>query len=140
MGYRSSASAEISILAVNALLATLLIAQFLTQFHTRYFTLWPGDVPMRQVARRIEQEVRGKPPGSVSISATWYHTPALEYYRRAYRITALKPVDRHVHTQLEGFDYYVLNLQGDEDLQGNPPIGGLTPLFRDEFSGVVLYK
>ena len=128
------------ILAANALLATLLIAQFLTQFHTRYFTLWPGDVPMRQVARRIEQEVRGRPPGSVSISATWYHTPALEYYRRAYRITALKPVDRHVHTQLEGFDYYVLNLQGDEDLQENPPIGGLTPLFRDEFSGVVLYK
>jgi hypothetical protein len=127
------------VLALNALLAMLLIAQFLTQFHTRYFALWQFDAPMKQVAQRIGEEVRGKPPGSVSVSATWFHTPALEFYRRLYRITALQPIERHEHTQLDGFDYYVFNLKDDDDVKA-APIREAIPLFRDDFSGVVLYK
>ena len=126
-------------LALNFLLAVLLIAQFLTQFHTRYFALWQFDAPMKQVAQRIGEEVRGKPPGSVSVRVTWFHTPALEFYRRVYSITALQPIERHEHTQLHGFDYYVLNLKDDDDVKG-APIRDMTPLFRDDFSGVVLYK
>jgi hypothetical protein len=125
--------------ALNALLATLLIAQFLTQFHTRYFALWQFDMPMKQVARLIEEEVRGAPAGSVSVSATWFHVPALEYYRRVYRIAALQPIERHEHTQLDGFDYYVLNVKDDDDLK-SAPIPKVIPLFRDDFSGVLLYK
>lgn len=127
------------VLALNALLSILLIAQFLTQFHTSYFALWQFDAPMKQVAQKIGEEVRGKPPGSVSVSATWFHTPALEFYRRVYRITALQPIERHEHTQLDGFDYYVLNLKDDDDVKA-APIRDAIPLFRDDFSGVVLYK
>ena len=126
------------ILALNFLLAMLLIAQFLTQFHTRYFALWQFDAPMKLVAQRIGEEVRGRPPGSVSVSATWFHTPALEFYRRFYRLTALLPIERHEHTQLRDFDYYVLNLKDDDDLKGTPPIGRLILLYRDDFSGVLL--
>jgi 4-amino-4-deoxy-L-arabinose transferase-like glycosyltransferase len=125
--------------AVNVLLATLLIAQFLTQFHARYFALWQFDMPAKQVAQRIAGDVRGKPPGSVSVSATWFQIPALEFYRRVYKIAALHPIERHEHTQLNGFDYYVLNVKDDDDLK-SVPIPDATPLFRDDFSGVLLYK
>lgn len=135
----ASQSPKPRIRALNALLATLLIVQFLTQFHTRYFALWQFDMPMKQVARLIEEEVRGAPAGSVSVSATWFHVPALEYYRRVYRIAALQPIERHEHTQLDGFDYYVLNVKDDDDLK-SAPIPNATPLFRDDFSGVLLYK
>jgi hypothetical protein len=125
--------------ALNALLAMLLIAQFLTQFHTRYFALWQFDMPIKQVARLIEEDSRSAPAGSVRVSATWFHVPALEYYRRVYRIAALQPIERHEHTQLDGFDYYVLNVKDDDDLKSHP-IPNVIPLFRDDFSGVLLYK
>lgn len=120
--------------AVNALVAMALIAQFLTQFHTRYFTLWQFDAPMRQMARRIGDEVRGKPPGSVSVSVERYHTPAIEYYRNVYHLAALKPVERHEIILLRGFDYYIF----DDDVSATPEAIRLVPLYKDEFSGVVL--
>ncbi len=135
----ASQSPKPRIRALNALLATFLIAQFLTQFHTRYFALWQFDMPMKQVARLIEKDSHGAPDGSVSISATWFHVPALEYYRRVYRIAALQPIERHQHTQLQGFDYYVLNVKDDDDLKA-ASIPAVIPLFRDDFSGVLLYK
>lgn len=126
--------------AVNGLLALLLIGQFLTQFHARYFALWEFDAAINRVAHRLQDEVRGQPPGSVSVSASWFHTPALEFYRRVWRMTALKPVDRHERTRLNGFDYYVLNVKEDDDLKGVTLAPGLTPVFKDDFSGVVLAK
>ncbi len=124
------------VLALNTLLAMLLIAQFLTQFHTRYFALWQFDAPMKQVALRIGEEVRGKPPGSVSVSAEWFHTPALEFYRYRYRIAALKPVERHDTTLLRDFDYYVL----DSEVNETPAALRLIPLYRDGSAGVLLAR
>ena len=63
------------------------------------------------------QGLRRKLPNSVSLSATWYHQPALEFYRNYYHIAALKPVERHAKTFLNGFDYYVLNLKDDDDVR-----------------------
>jgi hypothetical protein len=120
--------------AVNAVLAILLIAQFLTQFHTRYFALWEFDAAMKQVAGRLREEVRGRAPGSISVSVELYHTPALEFYRRVYRLAALQPMERHGATLLRDFDYYVL----DEDVSGTPGALRLIPLYRDDFSGVLL--
>jgi hypothetical protein len=120
--------------AVNGLVAMALIAQFLTQFHTRYFTMWVFETPMKQMARRIGEEVRGKPPGSVSVSVEWFHTPALEFYRNVYHLAALKPVERHDTMQFRGFDYYVF----DGDVSGTPEALRLIPLYKDDFSGVLL--
>ncbi|HEX5323916.1 MAG TPA: hypothetical protein VFW40_09030 [Capsulimonadaceae bacterium] len=127
------------ILALNAALAVILSAQFLTQFHTRFFALWTFDSAINLVARRLANETRDKPAGSISVSATWFHTPALEFYRHVYRMTALRPVERHQHTELTGFDYYVLNLKDDDDLRGRPA-PNLTSLFTDDLSGALLAK
>ncbi len=126
--------------AVNGLLAVVLIAQFMTQFHTRYFALWEFDSATKQVALRLRDGTRGAPPDSVSVSASWFHTPALEFYRRVWKIAPLKPIERHERTILNGFDYYVLNLKEDDDLKAAGIPAALTPIFSDEFSGIVLAK
>ncbi len=120
--------------AVNAVLAVLLIAQFLTQLHTRYFALWLFDAPMKQMAQRIRAEVRGDPPGSLSLTCAWWHTPALQFYQHVYHLSALKPVERSDITLLHGFTYYVF----DGDVSGTPDALRLVPLYRDDLSGVVL--
>ena len=123
---------------LNGGLAAILVAQMLTQLHVRYFTVWQFDAGIKQAAQVIRDDVRGLPPGSVSVSATWYNYPAMEFYRRAYRITALQPIERHDPTELSGYDYYVLNL--DHENPNAAPLAGATPLFKDDLSGVVLVR
>jgi 4-amino-4-deoxy-L-arabinose transferase-like glycosyltransferase len=125
--------------AVHGALAGLLALQFVTQFETRYFQLWPPDLPAKEVVRRSREDSLGKAPNSLSLSATWYQQPALEFYRDYYRIAALKPVERHAKTQLEGFDYYVLNLKDDDDVRKGDR-SRLVPLYSEPISGVLLAK
>jgi hypothetical protein len=120
----------------NVLAACLLAAQFVTQFHADFLTVWWFDRSTRDVARRIESQVQDRPAGSVSISATWIHQPALEFYRVRDRATAWKPVERNMTTRFTGYDYYVFN-QPDKDTAA---ARALTTLFADPFSGVVLAK
>jgi hypothetical protein len=98
--------------------------------------MWWYDASSREVARRIEQETRGRPAASVALSATWVHQPALEFYRVRDGVTAWKPVERREPTPLTGYDYYVLN---DPDT-GLAAARALTVLLSDSFSGVVLAR
>jgi len=125
--------------AVQGALACLLAVQFVSQFETRYFELWAPDLPAKEVARRIREDSQGKAPGSLSVSATWYQQPALEFYRVYYQIAALKPVERHAKTLLEGFDYYVLNLKDDDDVRNGDP-SRLAPMYSEPISGVLFAK
>src|SRR5262249_9748681 len=120
-------------------LACALAIQFATQFETRYFELWAFDLPAKEVARHIQEDSRGKSPNSVSVSATWYQTPALEFYRRYYEIETLKPVERRAKTLLTGFDYYVLNLKDDDEARTGDR-SHLVPLYSEPISGVLLAK
>ncbi len=129
----------ITVRAVHGVLACLLALQFMTQFEVRYFQLWPFELPTKEVARRIREDCRGKEPNSLSLSSTWYHQPALEFYRYYYRIAALKPVERHAKTLLDGFDYYVFNLKDDDDVR-NGDRSRLAPLYTEPISGVLLAK
>lgn len=124
--------------ALNGVLAIALIAQFLTQFETHFFTLWVFDASINHAAQKLRDEVRGRAPNSVSLSCTWYHTPALQYYREIYHIDALKPVERHDPTQLTGFDYYIV--EDDTDKIGTSPLRDEKPLYKDDFSKVELLK
>jgi hypothetical protein len=129
----------VAVRAVSAVLAAAIALQFVTQFQMRYFSIWPADLPMKQVAQALRDETLGRPPESVSISATWYHQPALEFYRYYYAMAALKPVERRDQTALSGFDYYVLNLKDDDAVHaGNPD--RLTPLLHEPLSGVLLAR
>ena len=125
--------------AVNGILAGLLTIQFAAQFDPRYFQLWAQDLPAKQVARRIQEETGGRPPGSVKVSATWFQQPALEFYRRYYGISALAPIERNDKTPLEGFDYYVLNLKDDASVRGGN-VSRLQALFDEPVSGVLLAR
>lgn len=122
----------------NGVIAMVLIVQFLGQFHVRYFTMWQFDAGIRPIARRLREDLRGRPLHSVSVSATWYMTPALEYYRDIYAIGALKPVERNDPTRLDGYDYYVLN--GDDRAAKAAHSPGVTPLYSGDLSGVVFSK
>jgi hypothetical protein len=120
----------------SLLIGTLLAIQFATQFEVSYFEVWYYDRSTKEIARRIAEDSRGKPPGSISIGATWIHQPALEYYRTVDHMTALRPVVRTFDTSITGQDYYVLH--------GSDPhysaIHGRTILLSDPFAGVVLLK
>jgi hypothetical protein len=120
----------------NLLAACLLAAQFVTQFHGEYLTLWWYDRFSHDVAQRIESQTRDRPAGSVSISATWIHEPALEFYRVRDRVAAWKPVERNIPTRFAGYDYYVLN-QPDT---GSAEARALKILYSDSFTGVVLAR
>jgi hypothetical protein len=85
------------------------LLQFSTQLQTRYFQFWRGQSDDKRIAQMIQQEAEGHPAGSMAISTNWVHQPALEFYRRAWRMTALQPVERLEPTPLSGFDFYVLS-------------------------------
>jgi len=120
----------------NVLAGCLLAAQFVTQCHGDYLTVWWYDRSTKDVARRIELETRGRPAGSVAISATWTHQPVLEFYRVRDRVTEWKPVERFDTPPLTGYDYYVLN-QPDTD---SAAAHAKTVLFSDPFAGVMLAR
>jgi hypothetical protein len=121
---------------VNLVLGLLLAIQFATQFHTSYFQIWPYDRSIKTIAREVEEESRNKPPGSVSIGASWIHQSALEYYRVHDRAAVLKPVRRLEVTLITGQDFYVLNEQ-DKDFDS---VHKRAILFWDPFAGVALAK
>lgn len=125
--------------AINGLLAAALLFQFLTQFEWRYFSLWAFDLPAKQVARILQQATGGQDAGSVSVSTSWFQTPALEFYRYHYGIAALKPIERHDPALLTGYDYYVLNVKDDPSVKA-ADIRRLIPLYREPISGVLVAK
>jgi 4-amino-4-deoxy-L-arabinose transferase-like glycosyltransferase len=120
----------------SLLAGALLAIQFATQFEANYFQVWWYDRSTKEIVHRIAEESRGKPPGSISIGATWIHQPALEYYRTVDQMTALKPVERTPDTLPAGQDYYVLN----ESDPHYSTAKGRTVLISDPFAGVVLVK
>jgi hypothetical protein len=128
-----------SVLAIEGVLAAALVLQFLTQFEPRYFSLWAFDLPAKQVARMLQQQTAGKAADSVSVSASWFQTPALEFYRYYYRIGPLKQVERHTATALSGFDFYVLNLKDDDDVKAGD-YSRLVRLYQEPVSGVLLAR
>ena len=120
----------------SLLAGALLAIQFATQFQVSYFQVWWYDRSAKEIARRVAEDSRGKPPGSTSIGATWILQPALEYYRKVDHITALRPVERTMDTLITGQDYYVLH-ESDAHYSA---VHGRTVLFSDPFAGVVLLK
>jgi hypothetical protein len=121
---------------LSLLAGVLLAIQFATQFEVSYFQVWPFDRSTKEIARRVAEDSRGKPPGSISIGATWLFQPTLEYYRTVDHMTALRPVVRTMDTLITGQDYYVLH-GSDPHYSGGH---GRTDLLSDPFAGVVLLK
>ena len=87
---------------------TLLAVQFATQLQTESFGIWKFDNDTKHIALLLKNASAGKPGQSQAVSTRWLHQPALEFYRQALEISALKPILWHDEAPLSGFDYYVL--------------------------------
>jgi hypothetical protein len=132
----STAQFPVSVRAINALLAVVLVVQMATQIEPDYFGIWVFNLPDKQIAKRIREATAGRPPQSVSVSTQWLHQTALEFYRQIYKIDAIKPVERREPTAYEGADYYVF----DALHESAPPAvkRDYTELLKDPLTGVVL--
>jgi hypothetical protein len=110
----------------------LLSIQFATQLQTRYFQFWQEQADDKAIAALIRQASAGKAENSMKVSASWIHQASLEFYRRAWHIAALKPIERIEPTPLTGFDFYVLSWDDIERARG----ANLRAVFDDQGIGV----
>lgn len=121
-------------LVAQAAVVALLAAQFITQFDAYQFTKWKYDRESKTVALKLRDLCKNKPAGSVSVSTTWYHQAAMEFYRVALPIPALKPIEWPKQTEFSGHDFYVLNAPDTYFMSGE----GIHVLFEDKRSGIAL--
>ena len=94
--------------AINLVVACVLMIQFATQVQFRSFEVWWINSAIKDIAQQLRHETRERPAQSVSISTNFIHQPPLEFYRIYYRIAALKPIERKLHADVTGHDFYVL--------------------------------
>jgi 4-amino-4-deoxy-L-arabinose transferase-like glycosyltransferase len=120
--------------AVNLALATLLIVQFATQLHTGYFDLWQDGSRIKETVGLLTRMSRRRPAGSVKISTSWYHQPAVEFYRERWNIAQWAPVEWNQPTQFTSHDFYIFK---DEDPQAIKD-AGIRILFRDPESSLTV--
>ena len=125
-----------SLRAINLVVACVLLVQFATQIQFRSFEVWSFNSAIKEIAQQLRQETRERPAQSVSLSTNFIQQPPLEFYRIYYKIAALKPVERKLHADVTGHDFYVLT--GPE--KGATKAADLTVLFSDPVSDVVLAR
>jgi Dolichyl-phosphate-mannose-protein mannosyltransferase len=118
----------------QAVMAGLLVVQFVTQFDPNAFAVWKYDRESKTVALLLRDACKGKPDGSVSVSTTWLHQPAMEFYRVALNIRALRPIDWPRQTEFTGHDFYVFNVPDTWLMKDR----GIRVLFEDRRSGITL--
>jgi hypothetical protein len=118
----------------QAVIAVVLVAQFATQFDAHSFAIWKYDMESRAVALRLQEACQGQPDGSMSVGVTWMHQPAMEFYRVALGIRALRPVEWPKQTEFSGHDFYVFN---DPDVQ-QMESHGIRVVFADRRAGIAL--
>jgi hypothetical protein len=121
---------------LHGLMAVALTLQFATQFQTRYFLVWQYDMDDKDIARMLQSATAARPAGSVTVSVTWMHQPALEFYRQYLGIASLRPIERQAPTPLTGYDFYVLN---NPDTQ-RPEKDRLPVIFTGAAAGVVVAR
>jgi hypothetical protein len=121
---------------VGLLAASLLLVHFATQLQTHLFVVWGYDADAKEIVDRIQQECRGKPDGTVSVSVSALHQPALEFYRTYDRIACVEPFAWREQTELVGHDYYVYNRRDRRFSE----TAGLQVLIAEPVSGIILAK
>jgi hypothetical protein len=116
-----------------AVVLTVCVAQFATQFNTRYFAEWAYCAAGKDMVGIIRAQRReaGK---KVSVGLSWQLEPVVNFYRVAWKLDWMNPVYR---ASPDGeFDYFLL-LNDDVQLVERR---GLKVLLRDPLSRVVLAK
>jgi hypothetical protein len=112
----------------------LCVVQFTTQFNTRYFAEWSYCAAGKDMMRTIRADHAIKPLAHVRVGATWQLEPVINFYRVAWGLDWVDPVDRQ--SPAGSYDYYML-LFDDTALVERL---NLQPLMRDRLSGSVLAR
>jgi hypothetical protein len=108
--------------------------QYLTQFNTRYIAEWQYCAAVKDMMRIVRAEHSASTPTPVRIGANWKLEPVINFYRVAWGLSWVEPVDR---ASPDGdFDYFLL-IEGDRDLVERRH---LQVLLRDPLSESVLAK
>ncbi len=120
--------------AAMAVAVILTVIQFATQFNTRYFAEWAYCAAGKDMMQALVNEHQGNPNARVKLGVTWQLEPVANFYRMAWGLTWMNPVDRR--SPDGDFDYVMLGF-ADTPLVNFRP---LRPLMRDELSGTLLAK
>jgi hypothetical protein len=116
-------------------LAVVLVAcvlQYVSQFNTRYFAEWSYCAAGKDMMQIVRAQHAREPATGVRIGATWQLEPVINFYRVAWRLDWMEPVDRE--SPDGAFDYYLLAF-GDRSLVATRR---LKVLADDRLSGTVL--
>jgi hypothetical protein len=117
-----------------AAILVLCVAQFVTQFNTRYYAEWTYCAAGKDMMRAIRADHPTKPLAHVHVGATWQLEPVINFYRVAWELDWMDPVYRQ--SPSGPYDYYML-LFDDAALVERL---SLQPLMRDRLSGSVLAR
>jgi hypothetical protein len=124
---------QIGAAAVVALMV-LGVAQFVTQFNTRYFAEWAYCAATKDMMETIRAQHAATPDARVRVGASWEFEPGINFYRAMWRLRWMDPVFRE--SPDAEYDYYIL-LRDDRSLVGRR---GLKPLMKDDLSQSALAK
>jgi hypothetical protein len=117
-----------------AAVLVLCMAQFLTQFNTRYFAEWPYCAAGKEMMQIVRADHAANPGARVRVGATWQLEPVINYYRVAWGLDWMDPVNRD--SPDNSYDYYLLAF-GDKPLVERLH---LKTLLSDRLSGTVLAR
>ncbi len=115
-----------------AVLLVLCVAQFVTQFNTRYYAEWAYSAATKDMMALICARHAAAAQDNVRIGVTWQLEPGVNFYRAMWRLPWMEKASRQ--SPDGDYDYYML-LFGDVSLVDRL---GLKVLMRDKLSGSVL--
>jgi hypothetical protein len=117
-------------LAPAATLAVLAIF-FISQFKIAYYREFPDDLELKQAVRFL-RSAHDSQIQRARVAVSWEYESGLNYYRRAWRLRWMDPVDRQ--PPAPGYDYYVLRAA---DARIATTLG-LQPIWIGPKSGIVV--
>ncbi len=115
-----------------AAFVVLSIAQFVTQFNTRYYSEWAYCAATKDIMKIVRDQHAARPGGKIRLGVTWQLEPGVNFYRTIWGLDWLNKVERE--SPDGDNDYYILLFDDTNLVQRR----GLKVLLQDKLSGAVL--
>jgi hypothetical protein len=87
-------------------LMVLCVAQFVTQFNTRYFAEWAYCAATKDMMEIVRAQHAATPDARVRVGASWELEPGINFYRAMWQLGWMEPVFRE--SPDADYDYYLL--------------------------------
>jgi hypothetical protein len=110
----------------------LSIAQFVTQFNTRYYSEWAYCAATKDIMAIIRDQHAARAGDKIRLGVTWQLEPGVNFYRTTWGLDWLNKVERE--SPDGDNDYYILLFNDTELVERR----GLKVLLQDKLSGAVL--